>query len=77
MMKVRLLLTSWFKRYGDGKDFLEMEVPEGSSVEDILRKSGIPFDEIGFVHSGGKLKHMSETVVDSEDLKVFTRIIGG
>ncbi len=77
MMKVRLLLTSWFKRYGDGKDFLEMEVQEGSSVEDVLKKSGIPFDEIGFVHSRGELKPMSEIVTDSEELKVFTRIIGG
>ena len=76
-MKVRLLLTSWFKRDGDGKDFLEIEVQEGSSVEDVLKKSGIPFDEVGFVHSGGKLKHMSEIVADSEELKVFTRIIGG
>lgn len=76
-MKVRLLLTSWFKRYGDGKDFLEIEVQEGSSVEDVLKKSGIPFDEVGFVHSGDKLKHMSEIVADSEELKVFTRIIGG
>ena len=77
MMKLRLLLTSWFKRYGEGKDFLEMEVQEGSSVEDVVKKSGIPFDEIGFVHSGGSLKHMSEIVADSEELKVFTRIIGG
>ena len=77
MMKVKLLLTSWFKRYVDGKDFLMVEVPEGSCTEDVLRKSGIPFDEIGFVHLNGKLKRMSETVHDSEELKVFTRIIGG
>ena len=38
-MKVRLLLTSWFKRYGDGKDFLEIEVQEGSSVEDVLKNA--------------------------------------
>ena len=77
MMKVKLLLTSCFKRYADGENFLEVKVPEGSGVEDVLRKSGIPFDEIGFVHSDGKLKRMSEVVGDSEELKVFTRIIGG
>ena len=76
-MKVKLLLTSWFKRYSDGKDFLEVEVPAGSSVEEVLKKSGIPLDEIGFVHSDGKMKRMSEIAGDSEELKVFTKIIGG
>ena len=77
MMKVKLLLTSWFKRYADGKDFLEVEVPEGSSVEDVLKKSGLPFDDIGLLNLDGKLTHMCEIVGDSEELKVFTRIIGG
>ena len=76
-MKVKLILTSWFRRYSEGAGEIAVEVPEKSTVRDILNKTKIPFEEIGFVHLNGKIMEMDEEVKDGEELKIYTKIIGG
>lgn len=76
-MKVKLILTSWFKRYSDGAGEIMIEVPEKSTVKDVLNKTKIPLEEIGFVHLDGKIKRMDEMVNNREELKIYTKIVGG
>ena len=49
MIDVEINLTSWFKKYTNGIHELKMEVENGTTVEQIILKLGIPEKDIGSI----------------------------
>lgn len=83
-MQVTIKVSSWFKRYTDGKFQLEIEIEEGATVCDAVCRAGIPRSEIGFVSVEDSQKDRMEKRVDDNYkategcvIYVFPYIIGG
>ena len=48
-VKVKIEVTSWFKRYTGGLSSLELELGNGETAWQAVCMAGIPYDEIGFI----------------------------
>ena len=83
-MKIRIEVTSWFKRYVNGQEVLEIDVADGATAVDVICSIGIPKDEIGFITLKTKIdgneRNMAKkdfTLNEVDIIKVYPYIIGG
>lgn len=76
-MKVRLEISSWFKRYTGGELAMEVELSPGAAVLHAVRMAGIPEEEVGFAVVNDVKVEMNHPLKDGDALKVYPVIIGG
>ena len=75
-MKVTLVTGSWAKRYVAGESVV-LDVPERSTVADVLKASALPLDEAGMALTGGRPVTQEHVLSDGDVLKIYPVIIGG
>lgn len=89
-MKVRIIASSWFKRYTGGLSSLEVELPEGGTAWQAVCRAGIPHEQIGFIavqtaaaaesdQNNAKVTRVDEAYMaaDGDVIRVYPTIIGG
>jgi len=86
-LKVKIVVSSWFKRYTDGLSSLELELNSGETAWKAVCMVGIPRNEIGFItvdtadEDGSTVRSKkiddSYVAVDNDVLRVYPVIIGG
>ena len=55
----------------------EMDLPEGSTLEDAIFAGGLPTDDIGFGVINGKAVPKDYTLADGDEVTLYPSIVGG
>ena len=79
-MKVLVKLFSILRDYVpdyDPQNGLETELPEGSTVADLLAQLGIPMSKSPVVTCDGRILHPTDTFHKDSTLQIFQPIAGG
>lgn len=74
-MEVVVRLFANLQKYRLGQDRVELE--DGTTVEDFLRRTGIPLSEVAIVLVNGKHANSEQPLSDGETLSLFPPIAGG
>ncbi len=78
MAKVTLQLPkSFLLYYPDKTEFIEMEVRDGETVQDLIRRADLPLFEFGIVVVNGERELPSYQPKDGEVLELLPIIAGG
>lgn len=76
IVKLYGTLGKKIKNY-DSATGLDVEMPDGASIADLVAHLGIVESKIGFVSVNGRIAKAIGTVEDSAVVKVFQPIFGG
>ena len=79
-MKVRAKLFSVLRDYVpdyDPQKGLEVELPEGSTVTDLLTQLKIPMTKAPVVTYNGRVLQLTDTIHEDSTLHIFQPIAGG
>lgn len=60
-----------------GTDATEVSVPEGSTVKDVLNKSGLNKKDSEIVQINGNIKDMNTKVSDGDVIVLVKNVVGG
>lgn len=80
MMTIKILLRGTLPKYWEGEKERIVEVPEGLSCNEVLKKQGIDYQEIprfGFVAVNGMRVMIDQVLFDGDELKAYSKISGG
>ncbi len=76
-MRITVKTYASLREYTDGEGTVSMGLDEETCVGDVLRKLGIPEDEVKILMLNGKRVKPSAHVGDGDRLAVFPPIAGG
>lgn len=79
-MFVTITLRGTLIKYFDGQRDRQIEVSDGCSAGDALKKAGIDWeaiDNFGFVAINGKRVMIYDKLLDGDELKAYSKISGG
>ena len=79
-MKVLIKLFSVLRDYVPDYDILkgvEAELPEGSTVDDLLSHLGIPMSKVPVVTCNGRILKPSDIIHEDSILHIFQPVAGG
>jgi sulfur carrier protein ThiS len=79
-MKVLIKLFSVLRDYVPDYDPLkgvEAELPDGSTVSDMLRHLGIPMSKVPVVTCNGRVLKPADTINEESTLHIFQPVAGG
>lgn len=80
VITLRARLYASLRRYQPGVghgEAIEVQLPEGSKVADLLDKLGIPENETKQVFVNGRLQLSDYVLQDGEEVGIFPPIAGG
>ena len=84
MIAVNVKVSSWFKKYTDGVYAFCMEIEVGSKAGDLIKKLGIPENEIGsiIVTNGDQLSEKRRVdfeyeIRNGDQILIIPPILGG
>jgi len=75
-MRIIVNAGSWARRWLP-EGLAELELPEGSFVEDVLAPLGIPPEEIGLFSVNGKAVQKEAALSGGNTVRIFPVIMGG
>ena len=77
-VNVRLFATlrRFFPHY-DPEKGIEVKVAEGSTVEGLIQTLQLPKDEARVILINGKSKNLMDTIMDGDQVNIFTPLGGG
>lgn len=79
-MKVQLKLFATFRQYlpaGAGRSAIEVEVPAGTRVSDLLATMGIPQQESPMILVNGRGIDADRILIEGDVVAVFPAMAGG
>lgn len=76
-VKIAIELSSWFKRYSEGKGLLELDIYEGATAEAAVKAAGIPFEEVGFIVLNNEKINEGLILSEGDRIKLYPYVIGG
>ena len=79
-MKIRVLIFGTLKRYipnYDPKQGFEIEMPDGSRVQDLLAHLGIPKSEIPVITIDYRMAGLEDKLVDKSQVSLIQMAHGG
>ena len=79
-MKIKLEFNGMLRQILKWKDKIEVEIPQGGSVSDALKKAGLDTvnnQKIGFATVNNNKVDMDHELNDGDIVKVFPRSFGG
>jgi molybdopterin converting factor small subunit len=76
-MKITVEVSSWFKKYTDGRPSVEIEAKNGITAAAAAVAAGVPAEEVGFVSRSGVRIDTDSVLKDGDVIKIFPFIIGG
>ena len=80
MITVKTRLYASLRRYQPGLghgEALEVELPEGSRIADLLERLGVPKNETKQVFVSGRIQLSDYVLEDGEEIGIFPPIAGG
>lgn len=75
-VKLFATLTRNFPDYDPGKG-IDVEMKEGASFEDLLQTLNLSRNEARSIYVNGIPKTMMDLIMDRDQIKIFTLIVGG
>ena len=75
-MRITVTAGSWAGRWVPGGES-EIDLPVGTSIEDLLELLGIPAGEVGVVTSNGEAAPREAALAESDVIRIFPMVIGG
>jgi len=79
-MRININVTGWLKKFTNMNESIFIEVPQNISVEEVLKTTSIPMDEIGIITLiTDKETLISENYIptDNDTIKIYSVFIGG
>ena len=78
LVKVKLFATlrELFPDLGIG-EAMEVQLPHGASVRDLVGNLGIPPEEVKLVYVNGRLKNMEYVLSEGDEVGIFPPVGGG
>jgi molybdopterin converting factor small subunit len=76
-MKITLKTYASLRQYTNGETTLELELPQGSKITDVLKRIQIPNDEIKNIMVNGKRSKKDKILKDGDRVALFPPIAGG
>ncbi|MBD3171671.1 MoaD/ThiS family protein [Candidatus Bathyarchaeota archaeon] len=76
-MKITVKTYASLREYTDGEGTVSMELDDEACVGDVLRKLGIPRDEVKILMLNGRRVKLGAQMGDGDRLAVFPPIAGG
>lgn len=77
-MKVRVELQAYLEQYSpDGETVFDCELPEGSSVKDLVRKLGVPEELASVVIVSDANVDLSHVLQDGDRVTLIPPLAGG
>ena len=75
-VKLFATLTRNFPDY-DPRKGIEVDMKEGASFEDLLQTLNLSRNEARSIYVNGIPKTMTDLIMDRDQIKIFTLIVGG
>jgi len=75
-LKITVETGKWASRYMED-EIVSIDMPEQSTVADVIEALGLPPDETGLVVIDGVAVPREYGLLDGDVLKIYTAIIGG
>jgi sulfur carrier protein ThiS len=77
-MKVRVELQSYLDQYAPGDDpKFSLEIPDGATINDVIRKLGIPVDQAAVLTLGDDAAEPTQVLKDGDRVTVIPPVAGG
>ncbi len=78
LVRVKLFATlrELFPDLGIGEP-MEVKLPDGASVSDLIEKLEIPPDEVKLVYVNGRLRSMDYVLSEGDEVGIFPPVGGG
>ena len=78
-VKVQVRLNAILRKYAsaDGEADFTAELPEASTVEDLVGVVGIPTQEVGLAAVNLKYAEKSQVLADGDEVILFPQLTGG
>ncbi len=76
MVKLFATLRELFPDLGIGEP-MEVKLPDGASVSDLIEKLEIPPDEVKLVYVNGRLRSMDYVLSEGDEVGIFPPVGGG
>ncbi|RME91273.1 MAG: hypothetical protein D6770_00745 [Anaerolineae bacterium] len=79
-MKVRVKLIATYRSLlppGTEGNTVEVDVPPGSTVADVLSRFGVPLDETSVIVLNGLTVEKDTVLSDGDEVSAFSAIAGG
>jgi molybdopterin synthase sulfur carrier subunit len=80
MINVRVRLYATLRHYQPGLgigESLAVELPDGATVGDLLRKLAVPLDEVKILFVNSLFGTEGQVLADGDDVGVFPAVGGG
>lgn len=77
-MKVRVSLESYLDQYAPGDEpKFSLEIPDGATVGDLLRKLGVPSEQAAVLTLGDEAVDIAHTLQEGDRVTVIPPVAGG
>ncbi len=76
-MKVTVKFHGELRKYNDGREAREIDLPDGATVYDALNACGAPLNQIALVARNGSRVDWNQKLEDGDEIKVFQFAVGG
>jgi sulfur carrier protein ThiS len=76
-MKIKIIFHGSLKKYNNNREEMELEIPDGMMVGELIPKINVPGEEIAFVAVNGSRAPVSQMLHDGAEVKLFQLVGGG
>jgi sulfur carrier protein ThiS len=77
MTKISVKLFATLRKYADGAASLDVEIEPGETIEQILKRRGVPVEQVRVVFVNGRASGLSHSLQGDERVELFSAIGGG
>ncbi len=80
MITVHVKLFATLRRYSPGLKMgqaLPVELPDGATVDHLIRQLGLPAEEVKMVFVNGLVRQRDHPLADGDELGIFPPVGGG
>jgi sulfur carrier protein ThiS len=77
MKKISLRLYASLRKYTDGVGAMDLEIEPGATIEQVLRRQGVPPDQVRIIFVNGRAAGLNDALHGDEQLELFSAIGGG
>ena len=76
-MNVRLIYHGSLKKFNNNHPEKLFNIPETTTVEELVLKSGVPGNQIAFAAVNGSRVNITHTLKSGDEVKLFQLVGGG
>ena len=76
-MIIKMIFHGSLKKYNSDRAEMELEIPDGMMVGELIQKIDVPKDKIAFVAVNGSRAPVSQILQDGDEVKLFQLVGGG